>query len=91
MIGVPIPLVPVVQMAKVNSLPKRLTAPSRSFLNGLLDNQREVRGAVLLSQRLHWWLRSFGSNVEVLAPVDLREKLVHEARELAAMYDGAAG
>lgn len=27
MIGVPIPLVPVVQMAKVNSLPKRLTAP----------------------------------------------------------------
>jgi hypothetical protein len=34
-IGVPIPLVPVVQMAKVNSLPKRLTAPSGSFLNGL--------------------------------------------------------
>jgi hypothetical protein len=31
MIGVPIPLVPVVQMAKVNSLPKRLTAPSGSF------------------------------------------------------------
>lgn len=31
MIGVPIPLVPVVQTAKVNSLPKRLTAPSGSF------------------------------------------------------------
>lgn len=31
MIGVLIPLVPVVQMAKVNSLPKRLTAPSGSF------------------------------------------------------------
>jgi hypothetical protein len=31
MIGVPIPLVPVVQMAKVNSLLKRLTAPSGSF------------------------------------------------------------
>lgn len=31
MIGVPIPSVPVVQMAKVNSLPKRLTAPLGSF------------------------------------------------------------
>jgi hypothetical protein len=31
MIGVLIPLGPVVQMAKVNSLPKRLTAPSGSF------------------------------------------------------------
>jgi len=31
MIGVPIPLLPVVQMAKVNSLPKRLTAPSGSL------------------------------------------------------------
>jgi hypothetical protein len=30
-IGAPIPLVPVAQMAKVNSLPKRLTAPSGSF------------------------------------------------------------
>jgi hypothetical protein len=36
MIGVPIPLVPAVQIARVNGLPKRLTAPSRSFLNGLL-------------------------------------------------------
>jgi len=31
MIGVPIPLVPIVQTAKVNSLPKRLTVPSGSF------------------------------------------------------------
>ncbi|VVE54379.1 hypothetical protein PSP20601_04904 [Pandoraea sputorum] len=31
MIGVPIPSVPVIQMAKVNSLPKRLTAPLGSF------------------------------------------------------------
>jgi hypothetical protein len=32
MIGVPIPLVPVVQMAKANSLPKRLTSPFGVFL-----------------------------------------------------------
>ncbi|MDF9428642.1 transposase, partial [Cupriavidus gilardii] len=31
MIGALIPSVPVVQMAKVNSLPKRLTAPRGSF------------------------------------------------------------
>lgn len=48
----------------------------------------EVRGTVLLSQRLRWWLRAFGSNVEVLAPKSLRSELAADARALAAIYEG---
>ncbi len=55
------------------------------------DKALEVRGTVLLSRRLRWWLRSFGPDVEVLAPAGLREELAHEARELAAMYGQVAG
>ncbi|MFC4276118.1 helix-turn-helix transcriptional regulator [Achromobacter aloeverae] len=51
----------------------------------------EVQGTVLVSQRLRWWLRSFGPNVEVLAPASLRAEMEKEARQLAALYgnDGA--
>lgn len=48
----------------------------------------EVRGTVLLSQRLRWWLRAFGPNVEVLAPEGLRSELAAEARVLAGIYEG---
>jgi len=50
-----------------------------------------VKGTVLLSQRLRWWLRSFGPNVEVLAPAGLRAEFVREASELARMYGKPAG
>lgn len=46
----------------------------------------EVQGTVVLSQRLRWWLRAFGPNVEVLAPTNLRAELAAEAQDLAAMY-----
>lgn len=48
----------------------------------------EVHGTVLLSQRLRWWLRAFGPNVEVLAPEGLRSELAAEARALAGIYEG---
>lgn len=46
----------------------------------------EVQGTVLLSQRLRWWLRAFGPNVEVLAPDKLRAELAAEAKALAELY-----
>jgi predicted DNA-binding transcriptional regulator YafY len=46
----------------------------------------QVSGTVLASQRLRWWLRSFGPNVEVRAPASLRAELAQEARALADMY-----
>jgi predicted DNA-binding transcriptional regulator YafY len=45
-----------------------------------------VRGTVMSSQRLRWWLRSFGPNVEVLGPGSLREEFVSEVRRLARVY-----
>jgi predicted DNA-binding transcriptional regulator YafY len=48
----------------------------------------EVRGTVLLSQRLRWWLRAFGPNVEVLQPSHLRAELAAEAKALGAIYEG---
>lgn len=47
----------------------------------------EVRGTVLLSQRLRWWLRAFGPNVEVLQPANLRAELAEEAKALGAIYE----
>ena len=52
------------------------------------DRHIDVSGTVLLSQRLRWWLRSFGPNVEVLAPASLRAELAAESRALAALYQG---
>ena len=45
-----------------------------------------VQGTVLLSQRLRWWLRSFGPNVEVIGPASLRAELAEEAGKLATIY-----
>ncbi|MBN3754881.1 WYL domain-containing protein [Paraburkholderia sp. Tr-20389] len=50
------------------------------------DDALHVQGTVMLSQRLRWWLRSFGPNVEVLGPASLRAELAAEAAELAKMY-----
>ncbi|MCA8001373.1 helix-turn-helix transcriptional regulator [Burkholderia metallica] len=46
----------------------------------------EIRGTVLLSQRLRWWLRAFGPNVEVMRPASLRAELAAEAKALTALY-----
>ncbi|MGF6570052.1 putative DNA-binding transcriptional regulator YafY [Paraburkholderia sp. GAS333] len=53
------------------------------------DDTLEVCGTVLLSQRLRWWLRAFGPNVEVLRPESLRSELAAEARAMIAIYEGA--
>ncbi|WP_144157894.1 helix-turn-helix transcriptional regulator [Paraburkholderia sp. BCC1885] len=45
-----------------------------------------VQGTVILSQRLRWWLRSFGPNVEVLGPATLRAEFAEEAQALARTY-----
>jgi predicted DNA-binding transcriptional regulator YafY len=46
----------------------------------------EVTGTVMSSQRLRWWIRSFGPQVEVLEPEDLREEFAEEARKLYDSY-----
>lgn len=53
-------------------------------------SELRIRGTVLLSKRLRWWLRSFGPNVEVLGPATLREEMASEACALAALYANPA-
>lgn len=36
---------------------------------------------------LHWWLQVFWGKVEVLEPVQLRNKFKDVSRQLAATYD----
>ena len=55
-----------------------------------VGSELRVRGTVLLSKRLRWWLRAFGPNVEVLGPARLREEMANEAETLAALYSARA-
>lgn len=45
-----------------------------------------VRATVRESERLIWWLRSHGNEVEVLKPLALRRRMAAEVAELAARY-----
>ena len=38
------------------------------------------------AQQLRWWLRSFGSEVEVLRPVRLRREFGDAAKRIAGRY-----
>lgn len=50
------------------------------------DGTITVRGTVVLSERLRWWLRSFGPFVEILEPANLRAEFATEARAAAKLY-----
>ncbi|MEN7528677.1 WYL domain-containing protein [Cupriavidus sp. DL-D2] len=50
------------------------------------DGSIIVRGTVKLSERLHWWLRSFGPFAEVLEPTHLRDEFAAESRAAAKLY-----
>ena len=52
-----------------------------------IENWLDVEGTVHLSQRLTWWLRAFGSNVEVLKPTSLRTKMKQDAMSLLKNYN----
>ena len=50
------------------------------------DDDWTVEAAVPESERLVWWLLSFGAGVEVVAPDALRRRVVAELRSAAAFY-----
>ena len=53
----------------------------------LRDSDRfRVRATVAETDQLFWWLRSFGSGVEIVKPVGLRRRMIAELRALAALY-----
>ena len=47
------------------------------------ENAVELSATVTLDQPLRWWLRAFGSQVQVLAPVSLREEMRADAEAAA--------
>lgn len=49
----------------------------------------EVTATVTLDQPLRWWLRAFGSQVQVLAPASLRAEMRADAEAGARMYQDA--
>ena len=52
-----------------------------------LDEDRILlEGSIFDSQELRWWLRRFGSQIEVLEPLDLRENFINEAKRLQQLY-----
>jgi predicted DNA-binding transcriptional regulator YafY len=52
----------------------------------LSNGAYEVTATVADSMQLRWWLKGFGSRVEVLGPKSLRQEFVEMAQELAKNY-----
>ena len=52
----------------------------------VIDDGYQVTANVLDSEQLRWWIRSFGSSVEVLEPKHLREEISKEINKLKKMY-----
>lgn len=50
------------------------------------DERQRLRATVADTAQLRWWLRSFGSDVEVLKPIRLRREMAAEFTTLARTY-----
>ena len=83
---------PITLELKVNAwlarqLEERPLAPEQTIAPMAPGEHFRVVARLDYSDQLHWWLRSFGSAVEVLKPVQLRREFAAEYRQLAACYD----
>lgn len=54
---------------------------------GLDDGRVEIRATLIDSERLRWWLKAFGSEVEVVGPEQLRQSLREDAEKTMRRYD----
>jgi CRISPR-associated endonuclease/helicase Cas3 len=54
----------------------------------LEDGRLIWRACVAEPQEMMPWIRGWGADVEVITPVELREKVIEEARKLCAIYWG---
>jgi len=50
------------------------------------DDLYLLEATVQDTYQLRWWIRSFSTNIEVMAPVELRAEFAREARALNKMY-----
>lgn len=66
-------------------IPERMVHPSQTFTTlrgGAILMQLEPRGW----QELAWWILSFGGDIEVIEPKDLRDYVRDQVRRAAAVY-----
>jgi predicted DNA-binding transcriptional regulator YafY len=75
---------------KINSFMKQLLSETplseTQSIQDVDDDYSLIHAIVKDTGQLRWWIQSFGSSIEVIKPVDLREYFAQEARALMAMY-----
>ena len=75
---------------KINSFMKQLLSETplseTQSIQGIDDEYSLVQATVKDTGQLRWWIQSFGSSIEVIEPLDLREEFAQEARALMAIY-----
>ena len=75
---------------KVNRFIKQMLVETPLCLNqriSVLDDEHYLIEAIVNNtEQLHWWISSFGSRIEVLEPLELREQFVQESQRLQKMY-----
>lgn len=50
------------------------------------NNHVKVKATVANTDRLRWWIRGFGGDVEVIKPVSLRREFEEQAKSMADLY-----
>ena len=69
-------------------LDERKLSPDQTLAPIRGREEQRLNATVANTDQLRWWLRSFGTNVEVVKPASLRRKLAEEFAEMAELYQG---
>ena len=69
-------------------LDERKLSPDQTLTPIRGREEQRLNATVTNTDQLRWWLRSFGSNVEVVKPASLRREMANEFAEMAELYQG---
>ncbi len=67
-------------------LDERKLSPDQTLAPIRGRDEQRLNATVANTDQLRWWLRSFGTAVEVLRPLALRREMAAEVVELAKAY-----
>lgn len=69
-------------------LDERKLSPDQTLSPIRGREEQRLNATVANTDQLRWWLRSFGSNVEVVKPASLRREMANGFAEMAELYRG---
>lgn len=69
-------------------LDERKLAPDQTLKPIRGREEQRLNATVADTEQLRWWLRSFGTNVEVMKPAALRREVADRYAEMAELYQG---